>query len=99
MELRHLKYLIAIAEEGSLTNAARNRLHTSQPSLGRQIKNLELEIGVPLLLRDPRGIILTAAGQALLDHSRVILSQVETAKTAARRAAQSEKQSLTIGFI
>jgi LysR family hca operon transcriptional activator len=97
--LRHLKYFVAIAEEGSLTNAAKNRLHTSQPSLGRQIRDLELEVGVPLLLRDTRGIVLTAAGHALLEHSRVILSQVEAAKLAARRAAQSEKQSITIGFI
>ncbi len=98
MDVRQLKYFVAIAEEGSVSGAA-NRLHTSQPSLGRQIKDLELEIGVPLLIRDTRGCVLTIAGQALLEQSRIILSQVEVAKEAARRAAQSEKQSLTVGFI
>jgi LysR family transcriptional regulator, hca operon transcriptional activator len=98
MELRQLKYFVAIAEEGSVSAAA-DRLHTSQPSLGRQIRDLELEIGVPLLIRNTRGCVLTIAGQALLEQSRVILSQAEVAKEAARRAAQSEKQSLTVGFI
>jgi hypothetical protein len=59
MELRHLRYFIAVAEEGSLTNAAERRLHTAQPSLSRQIRDLELEIGVKLLERRARGIALT----------------------------------------
>ena len=62
MELRHLRYFIAVAEEGSLTNAAERRLHTAQPSLSRQIRDLELEIGVKLIERRARGIALTAAG-------------------------------------
>jgi DNA-binding transcriptional LysR family regulator len=62
MELRHLRYFIAVAEEGSLTNAAERRLHTAQPSLSRQIRDLELEVGVKLLERGARGIELTAAG-------------------------------------
>jgi LysR family hca operon transcriptional activator len=53
MELRHLRYFIAVAEEGSLTNAAERRLHTAQPSLSRQIRDLELEIGVKLLSARP----------------------------------------------
>jgi Bacterial regulatory helix-turn-helix protein, lysR family len=61
MELRHLRYFVAVAEEGSLTNAAERRLHTAQPSLSRQIRDLELEVGVPLLERGARGIALTAA--------------------------------------
>src|SRR5262249_30363610 len=63
MELRHLRYFVAVAEEGSLTNAAERRLHTAQPSLSRQIRDLELEVGVPLLERGARGISLTAAGR------------------------------------
>ncbi len=55
MELRHLRYFVAVAEEGSLTNAAERRLHTAQPSLSRQIRDLELEVGVKLLERGARG--------------------------------------------
>src|ERR1700691_1549613 len=66
MELRHLRYFIAVAEEGSLTLAAEKRLHTAQPSLSRQIRDLEYEVGVPLLSRSMRGIELTAAGRAFL---------------------------------
>ncbi len=58
MELRHLRYFIAVAEEGSLTLAAERRLHTAQPSLSRQIRDLELEVGAQLLIRGPRGIEL-----------------------------------------
>ena len=60
MELRHLRYFIAVAEEGSLLHAAERRLHTSQPSLSRQIRDLEMELGVKLLERKARGIELTA---------------------------------------
>jgi LysR family transcriptional regulator, hca operon transcriptional activator len=98
MELRHLKFFVAVATEGSFSKAA-HLLHTSQPSLGRQISDLELHVGVQLLVRDSRGCELTAAGHAMLEQARIILSQVETAKQVARQAAQSEKQSLTIGFI
>ena len=62
VELRHLRYFIAVAEEGSFINAAERRLHTAQPSLSRQIRDLELEVGVKLLERKARGIALTAAG-------------------------------------
>src|SRR5215813_951534 len=71
MELRHLRYFVAVAEEGSLTNAAERRLHTAQPSLSRQIRDLELEVGVKLLERKARGIALTAGGRAFLDHARL----------------------------
>ena len=99
MELRHLRYFIAVAEEGSLTNAAARRLHTAQPSLSRQIRDLELEVGVKLLERGARGIELTAAGRTFLDHARLALFQVEAASEAARRAAQSDKAAFVIGFL
>jgi LysR family hca operon transcriptional activator len=99
MELRHLRYFVAVAEEGSLTHAAERRLHTAQPSLSRQIRDLELEVGVPLLERGARGISLTAAGRTFLDHARLALLQVDAAGEAARRAAQPEKRAFTIGFL
>jgi LysR family hca operon transcriptional activator len=99
MELRHLRYFIAVAEEGSLTHAAARRLHTAQPSLSRQIRDLELEVGVRLLERGARGIALTAAGRSFLDHARLALLQVEAAGEAARRAAQPETATFMIGFL
>lgn len=99
MELRHLRYFIAVAEEGSLTVAAQKRLFTSQPSLSRQIKDLEDEVGAQLLLRSARGIELTAAGQAFLDHARLALSQVEAGVEAARRAAHPSKPTFAVGFL
>jgi LysR family hca operon transcriptional activator len=99
MELRHLRYFIAVAEEGSLTLAAERRLHTAQPSLSRQIRDLELEVGAKLLMRGPRGIELTPAGRAFLDHARLAVSQVEVAGEAARRAAQIAKASFALGFL
>jgi LysR family hca operon transcriptional activator len=99
MELRHLRYFVAVAEEGSLTNAAERRLHTAQPSLSRQIRDLELEVGVKLLDRGARGIALTAAGRVFLDHARLALLQVEAAGDAARRAAQPEKPAFVLGFL
>src|SRR5882724_10425685 len=76
VELRHLRYFIAVAEAGSLTEAAERRLYTSQPSLSRQIRDLESQVGVELLSRSVRGVELTAAGRAFLDHARLALMQV-----------------------
>lgn len=98
MELRHLRYFVAVAEEGSLTLAAEKRLHTAQPSLSRQIRDLEYEVGVPLMNRSVHGIELTAAGKAFLDHARLALTQAEAAVEAARRAAQPAKATFAIGF-
>src|SRR5579871_3772969 len=98
MELRHLRYFVAVAEEGSLTVAAERRLHTAQPSLSRQIRDLETEVGVALLERGARGISLTVAGRVFLDHARLALMQVEAAGEAARRAAQPDKAAFVIGF-
>src|SRR5260221_10015811 len=99
MELRHLRYFVAVAEAGSLTLAAERRLHTAQPSLSRQIRDLEAEVGVPLLTRSARGIELTPAGQAFLNHARLALAQVEAAVELARRAAQPAKTTFVMGFL
>src|SRR5258706_1571028 len=99
MELRHLRYFIAVAEEGSLTVAAEKRLHTAQPSLSRQIRDLEYEVGVQLMSRSVHGIELTAAGRAFLDHARLALTQAEAAKEAARRAARPAKPTFALGFL
>ena len=99
MELRHLRYFVAVAEAGSLTVAAERKLHTSQPSLSRQIRDLEAEVGVQLLTRRARGIELTPAGRAFLDHARVVLSQVEAAAEAARRVAHPAKPRFSMGFL
>jgi LysR family transcriptional regulator, hca operon transcriptional activator len=99
MELRHLRYFVAVAEEGNFTAAAERRLHTAQPSLSRQIRDLEYEVGAPLLTRSARGVTLTPSGQAFLDHARLALAQVEAAGEAARRAARPAKQAFALGFL
>jgi LysR family hca operon transcriptional activator len=99
MELRHLRYFVAVAEEGSMTVAAERRLHTAQPSLSRQIRDLEYEVGVALMTRSARGIELTPAGRAFLEHARLALAQTQAAVEAARRAAQPAKPSFALGFL
>jgi LysR family hca operon transcriptional activator len=99
MELRHLRYFVAVAETASLSLAAKTRLHTSQPSLSRQIRDLEDEIGAQLLTRGARGIELTPAGRVFLDHARSVLSQVDAATEAARRVAHPAKPCFVMGFL
>ena len=99
MELRHLRFFIAVAEEGSFTQAAARRLHTAQPSLSRQIRELEVEVGARLLERKARGIALTAAGRVFLDHARLALLQIEAAAEAARRAERPPKPVFVAGFL
>jgi LysR family hca operon transcriptional activator len=99
MELRHLRYFVAVAEERSFTHAAEHRLHTAQPSLSRQIRDLETDLGAQLIIRGPREIELTPAGRVLLDHARAILLQVDAAREAARRAAQPAKTPFIVGFL
>jgi LysR family hca operon transcriptional activator len=99
MELRHLRYFVAVADAGSLTVAATRKLHTSQPSLSRQIRDLEDEVGTRLLTRRARGIELTPAGRAFLEHARTVLSQVEAAAEAARRVAHPAKPCFSMGFL
>jgi LysR family transcriptional regulator, hca operon transcriptional activator len=99
LELRHLRYFLAVAEAGSLTVAAERTLHTSQPSLSRQIQNLENEVGVPLFRRSARGVELTASGQAFMEHTRLVLSHVAAATNAARQVVRPTKPCFTIGFL
>lgn len=97
MDLRHLRYFIAVAEESSVTRAAA-RLGIGQPPLSQQLQQLEREIGMPLFNRLPRGVSLTEAGQRLLQDARGILAQVDQALGNARRAASGEVGVIRIGF-
>src|SRR6202140_2883174 len=99
MELRHLRYFVAVAETESLTLAAKTKLHTSQPSLSRQLRDLEEEIGAQLMTRTARGVELTPAGRAFLDHARGVLLQVDAAAEAARRAVHPAKPCFSMGFL
>src|ERR1700732_1822858 len=92
-------YFVAVAETESLTLAAKAKLHTSQPSLSRQIRDLEEESGAQLLTRGARGLELTPRGRVFLDHARAVLSQVETATQAARRIAHPAKPCFVMGFL
>lgn len=99
MELRHLRYFVAVAEEGSLKLAAEKRLYTAQPSLSRQIRDLEHEVGAQLLERGARGVQLTEAGRAFLEHARLSLAQASAAVEAARRIAHPAKPVFAVGFV
>jgi DNA-binding transcriptional LysR family regulator len=96
MELRHLRYFVAVAEELNFTRAA-HRLGINQPPLSSQIRLLEKELGTRLFRRHTRGVELTGAGKLLLEEARVILGQVERTKTSVKRRARGETGSLIIG--
>jgi len=97
MELRHLRYFVAVGEEQHFGRAAA-RLHVAQPPLSRQIQDLEREIGFPLLDRLPRGVRLSAAGSLFLNDARRILQDVEDAKRRAERVALGKAGTLRIGI-
>ena len=98
MELRHLRYFVAVAEELNLTRAA-EKLFIAQPPLTRQIKQLEEEVGVALFLRKPRGLELTSGGEYFLEQARQILHKVEATVEDTRRIAQHRKTVFSIGFV
>jgi DNA-binding transcriptional LysR family regulator len=98
MELRRLRYFVAVAEELSFNRAAR-RLHMAQPPLSVQIKNLEEELGVLLFERTSRGVLLTEAGELLLEEARRIIVQVDQTVGLVRRVGHGEVGRLTLGFV
>lgn len=97
MELRHLRYFVAVAEEGHITRAA-ERLGLQQPPLSQQIRALERELDVQLLRRKPRGVELTDAGRALLADAQAILAHVDHAFATTRRTARGEQGRISVGF-
>ena len=97
MELRHLRYFVAVAEERHFGRAAA-RLHIAQPPLSQQIRRFEAELGEPLLYRTTRSVELSPAGEVLLARGREILAAVDAALDDARRAARGEYGRLAIGF-
>src|SRR5216683_5002026 len=96
MELRQLRYLVAVAENLNFRKASR-LLHVSQPSLSVQIKQLEDEVGVPLFHRSKRRVEITRAGEVFLITAREVLSMLEHSSSAARRAQQGEAGTIRIG--
>jgi LysR family hydrogen peroxide-inducible transcriptional activator len=98
MEIHQLEYLIAVAEEGGFTRAA-EKLLIAQPSLSQQIKKLEQEVGQPLFDRLPRGVVLTEAGQRLLEYARRVLNEISDAKKRVRDVGDHVAGSVTVGAI
>ena len=97
LDLRRLRYLVAVAEEGHMTRAA-ERLGIQQPPLTRQIRSLEDELGVQLFERLPRGMQLTEAGRVVVEEARDVLARAERIAETARRAARGEQGRLAIGY-
>jgi DNA-binding transcriptional LysR family regulator len=97
LDLRQLRYFVAVAEERHFGRAA-GRLHIAQPPLSQQIRRFEAELGEPLLYRTTRSVELAPAGEVLLERAREILAAVDSAIDDARRAARGEYGRLAIGF-
>ena len=98
MDLRQLRYIVAVADAGGIRKASR-RLHLTQPSLSQALRQLEAELGVELIRRSARGAELTEAGAELVDHARDILDRANTAKIAMRRHAEQRSSTLRIGLL
>jgi DNA-binding transcriptional LysR family regulator len=98
MELRHVRYFVAVAEHGNFGRAA-EALHTAQPSLSQQVRQLEREIGVPLFERTTRKLRLTPAGELFLAESRQLLAHVTASVERARAVASGERGHLSVTFV
>ena len=98
MELRHLRYFVAVVREASVTRAAK-RLNMAQPPLSRQIAQLEDELGVPLFERDSRPLRTTEAGRFFYEHALSVLDRTEAMLMMTRRVGQITKSGLGIGFV
>jgi DNA-binding transcriptional LysR family regulator len=98
MDLRHLRYFQAVAEEMNFSRAAR-RLHIAQPALSRAVQELEQELGARLIERDRRTLALTPAGEVLLHETGVIFERLEESLRRVRRAAKGEEGELRLGYI
>src|SRR5512137_594893 len=97
MDLRQLRYFVAVAEELNFSRAAR-RLHMSQPPLSLQIKAIEEELGATLLERTRRKVELTEPGRLFLDRARSVLAAVDGAGDAVRRVARGEEGEIRVAF-
>ncbi len=97
MELRHLRYFIEVALEENVTRAA-EKLHVSQPALSRQVKDLEEELGFPLLVRSAKSVALTEAGRVFLDEASEVLERLEEGVLKAREVAEGENREIHIGY-
>jgi DNA-binding transcriptional LysR family regulator len=97
MELRHLRYFVAVAEEQNVTRAAA-RLHVSQPPLSRQIRDLEDELGVPLFARSAKSVRLTEEGRLFLGEAQAVLQRAEEAVRAVRAMAGGSRGELHLGY-
>src|SRR5690348_7351518 len=98
MEMRQLRYFVAVGEEQHYGRASR-RLRVAQPALSRQVQNLEEEIGFKLFERLPRGVKITAAGEFLLKDARRILQELNDATASAKRIGSGMAGTLKIGFV
>jgi len=98
MELRHLRYFVAVAEALNFTKAA-TRLRLAQPALSRQVSDLEDELGVDLLKRTSHGVLLTAEGKLFLEEARAILKRADESVTKVRALARGEFGELQVGFV
>jgi len=98
MELRHLRYFVAVADHGGISHAA-DRLRIAQPAVSRQIQDLERELGFDLLLRQGRRVVLTDAGRSFAERARAILHDTDDAADAARRIARGEAGTLRVGLL
>lgn len=98
MELRHLRYFVTVAESGSISRAA-TKLFIAQPPLSAQIRQLEEEVGAPLLLRLPRGVKLTPAGVSFLEDARAILARAQQASVRARERQSGHRRTLRLAVM